>query len=519
MKKLETISMEEERSRGMYCWMAALCSFFDDLVPTRNRRIIFFKGGKERKFLFLISTVMLFIGTWFPAHGAEVVFVNASRPAWPQEKLSFGIEARIRYENLDNFNITGYGENVPAGKDNDSIYLGRVRMGADYTPSDKIRFSLWGYQANAWDFSVPRQAFYNSTFGMEDGPYEDRTELYRGFVEFRTTSGPRLKLKLGRQRLDYGDFRTFGLCNWTNTGPYLWDAVKIAYDFSKDNFIDAFYGRIKINDPKNFSLNHRHSYTGAGMYSRFALPVLHAHLEPFFAYKGDNTAKYQGEDGRPGDLDEYYAGARIWGRNFYHFDYDLWFSREFGQRGNDDIGAYAFHVLLGYNLADLWTQPRLSVEYTYSSGDDNPDDGDHGTFDVGYGVWGAWYGNQWSFFKWRNFQDLQVNLELWPTKGIKTILGLHNYWLAEEKDAWYLNSSLYRDPDGNAGRHVGETLEGTISIDLYTVFAHDFFKGQHVSATCGHFFDGEVPHRLAHETTGANWFYLQWSYKGAWVVF
>lgn len=503
----------------MSCWEGVSGSAFVNLPSTGKRGGVFCECAKIHRFFFLISIVAFFLISGVPAYAAEVVFVNAARSAWPQQKLALGVETRIRYEHLNNFNITGYGDNVPAGAANDSIYLGRLRLGVDYTPGDNVRFSLWGYQANAWDFSVPDRAFYQTTIGMEDGPYEDRAELYRGFVEFRTTTGPRLKLKLGRQRLDYGDFRTFGLCNWTNTGPYLWDAVKIAYDFGADNFIDAFYGRIKVNDPIKFSLDHRHSYTGAGMYSRFALAAFNAHLEPFFAYKGDDSQKYRGERGSAGDLDEYYAGARLWGRNWHHFDYDLWFSKEFGQRGDDDIDAYAFHVLLGYSLARQWARPRLSVEYTYSSGDDDPGDGDHGTYDVGYGVWGAWYGNQWSFFKWRNFQDLQFNLELWPTKGIKTILGLHNYWLAEEKDAWYLNSTLYHDPAGKSGKHVGETLDFTVTVDLHSVFAGDVFKGQQISATYGHFFAGEVPDKLAHESSGANWFYLQWSYKGSWTVF
>lgn len=466
----------------------------------------------------LIGMLTVFLLACTPALGAEVVFVNAPRQAWPQEKLSFGSELRFRYENLNNFNISGYGDNVPAGKENDSIYLGRIRAGFNYTPSDMIRFSLWGYQANAWDFSVPRQAFYNPVLGQKDGPYEDRAEIYKGFVELRTTSGPRLKLKLGRQRLDYGDFRTFGLCNWTNTGPYLWDAVKISYDFGRDNFIDAFYGRIKINDPTHFSLNHRHSYNGTGIYSRFLLPALKAHFEPFFAYKGDNTRKYRGENGHLGDLDEYYVGGRIWGRDVHRFDYDLWFSKEFGERSSDDIDAYAFHALLGYNLVEVWAKPRLSLEYTYSSGDDDPGDGNHETFDVAYGVWGAWYGNQWSFFKWRNFQDLQANLELWPSTGVKVVVGLHDYWLAEKKDAWYLNAALYRDPSGNAGSHVGETLDATINLDLGRIFPSKVFKGNYISATFGHFFPGEVPHQLAGERGGANWMYLQWTYKGSWSL-
>jgi len=240
---------------------------------TEAKSWIFFKLLRRIGFVLIgIMTLASGIGVCGSSFGAEVVFVNAPRESWPKEKLTLGTELRFRYETLDNFNASGYGKDVPAGKEDDSIYLGRVRAGANYTPSEKVRFSLWGYQANAWDLSVPKQTFYNPVFGCEDDHYEDRLELYKAYVEIRPVT--QLKIKVGRQRLDYGDFRTFGLCNWTNTGPYLWDAVKLSYDFGKDNFIDTFYGRIKINDPKNFSLNHRHSYEGVGVYSRFSLPIL-----------------------------------------------------------------------------------------------------------------------------------------------------------------------------------------------------------------------------------------------------
>ena len=36
------------------------------------------------------------------------------------------------------------------------------------------------------------------------------------------------------------------------------------------------------------------------------------------------------------------------------------------------------------------------------------------------------------------------------------VFGLHNYWLAEKEDAWYMNPHLYRDPNGDSGRPVLE---------------------------------------------------------------
>jgi len=481
----------------------------------QGKQIVPKVSAKVASFI-IIASLVLVMGKFSLA--AEAVFVNALRETWPKEKLTLATEARLRYESLHNFNFLGYGNSVPVGKKKDDILLGRLRVGINYKFSERIRVSLWGYQANAWDFSIPLKTFKNPIFDAEDQPFEDRLELYKAYIEVRLLN--KFKIKIGRQRLDYGDFRTFGLCNWTNTGPYLWDAVKLSYDFNRGDFIDIFYGRTKINDSKRFSLNHRHAFNGVGMYSSFKLPFLKARIEPFFSYKGDNTDKYSGEKGGEGRLNEYYIGARIWGRDFYNFDYDFWFSKEFGRRGPDDIDAYAYHLLVGYNFKNLWAKPRLSIEFTYSSGDDDPDDGDHKTFDVGYGVWGAWHGNQWSFFRWRNFQDLQANLELWPVKGVHVVLGLHNYWLAEREDAWYLNPHLYRDPKGDSGRKVGETFDVTVNANLSKIFPNiSLLKGHTLSATYGHFFPSEVPREMADEESGANWFYIQWGFKHSWKIF
>ncbi len=352
--------------------------------------------------------------------------------------------------------------------------------------------------------------FKNPVWGEREQPFEERNEIYKAYVEIRPIRG--LRIKFGRQRMDYGDFRTFGLCNWTNTGPYLWDAAKLSYTFKNGDFVDFFLGRTKINDPAKFSFNHRHGFNGIGFYSSFSLPFLNARVEPFFAYKGDDTKGYYGEKGGVGTLNERYAGFRFWGRNFHGFDYDLWFSKEFGKHGPDDIDAYAYHILVGYNFEGVWAKPRVSAEFTYSSGDDDPEDGRHKTYDVAYGVWGSWYGNQWSFFRWRNFKDLQFNVELWPKRGLHMVVSSHIYWLSERDDDWYLNPALYWGGPGR-GKRVGEAFDATLNVNLGEALSSRLFSGQYMSITCGHFVASDVPRIRAKDSSPASWAYVQWEWR------
>ncbi len=105
--------------------------------------------------LVMLVSLVLILVTQNISFGAEVVFVNAPRETWPKEKLTLGAELRFRFETLDNFYATGYGEDRPVGKKDDSIYLRGARVGVNCTPLEELRFSLWEYQANAWYLLVP----------------------------------------------------------------------------------------------------------------------------------------------------------------------------------------------------------------------------------------------------------------------------------------------------------------------------------------------------------------------------
>ena len=159
----------------------------------QGKQIVPKVSAKVASFI-IIASLVLVMGKFSLA--AEAVFVNALRETWPKEKLTLATEARLRYESLHNFNFLGYGNSVPVGKKKDDILLGRLRVGINYKFSERIRVSLWGYQANAWDFSIPLKTFKNPIFDAEDQPFEDRLELYKAYIEVRLLN--KFKIKIGR---------------------------------------------------------------------------------------------------------------------------------------------------------------------------------------------------------------------------------------------------------------------------------------------------------------------------------
>ena len=450
------------------------------------------------KILAVLSVVLLFQG--FLGHG-----IAQSQ----EEKLTFGANIRFRYEFQDNFNQLYYGDNPKRGASNDGFLLGRFRAGFDYKPYKNIHLSLWMQDSEVWDIALPDSAFYKGNFGMEHNPNKDRWELWDTYLEIKELSGLPLSFKGGRQRIFYGDKRIFGPGEWGNTGRWIWDAIKFSYKF-KGGFVDPYYGRTQLHEPNEFSFSHRHGFESGGFYSHFELPekFFHIVLEPFFMTKDDDHNRYKGEDQRMGNLDSYYWGFRTCRKDIKGFDYDLTFISQRGDFSHDDIKAYGYHLLLAYNFKNINIKPRISIEYSFGSGDSNPNDGDHETFDGAFGARDKMYGRM-NLFHWKNIEDVQINLEIKPKKWLYLKAEFHKFWLAEKEDAWYLNAKEYRDKTGSSGDEVGREL------DILAMF--NLSKKNQIQLGFGHFWPDEFANKQASHKE-ANWVFFQWMYKFSWEI-
>lgn len=85
------------------------------------------------------------------------------------DTLTFGFNGRPRYELMDNINFSFYGEDPPKGVGHDGFVFGRFRAGIDYRPTDKIHVSLWGVDAEAWDFDKWRSFTNTGALGDDVG--------------------------------------------------------------------------------------------------------------------------------------------------------------------------------------------------------------------------------------------------------------------------------------------------------------------------------------------------------------
>ena len=426
-----------------------------------------------------------------------------TKDASAENILTFGVNMRFRYEYMDNFNLKYYGDEPAKGKGTDGFLLGRLRMGMDYRPTKNIHVAVWGQHAQVWDIAFKESDFYNSTFDQENNPYEDEWELYTTYLEVTQILDQPLSMKAGRQIISYGDKRIFGPGQWGNTGKWIWDAVKFSYKLG-DGFMDAFYGKTMLHDSNQFSLNHDHGFESYGFYSRFKLPqrLLSIMVEPFFMTKKNDRDTYKGENGQWGDFDSYYLGSRIFRMNLNGWDADVTFIKQEGDLSDDDIDAYGYHALIGYNFKDIVFKPRISLEYSYASGDSDPNDGKKETFDGAFGARDKMFGRM-NLFQWKNLKDAQINLEVKLKKGFYLTAEYHQFWLAEKEDAWYLNKT-YKDTTGNSGDKIGKEFD--------IVGRWDLPKGNQIKFGYGHFWPNEFAEKQASDKE-ADWVFLQWTYN------
>ena len=402
--------------------------------------------------------------------------------------LDIGGSLRLRYEYVENYSRKKYG----TGK-NDGFLLERFRLDVGLSYEDRAKIFVQFQDAHVFDYDLKDSEFISN-------PNEDEADIQQAFVEIKLFASKQFSIKAGRQILAYGDDRIFGPGDWGNTGRIVWDAVKLGWQTSKF-FLDTFYGRTVIHDDHSFNMGHDHDKEAIGAYGSARIYSTNA-LDLFYVLELDRDHDTLGEDNMTDDMRIHSVGIRTSGL-VKTFDYDATYTRQFGKWGNDRVKAWALHAGIGYT-APVKMKPRIGIDYCYASGDENPYDGDHETFEPAFGSRDRHYG--WmNLFSWRNLVNWQFSVAFEPYHTLKIILDYHIFRLAKTRDAWYSVGPAYRrDSSGNSGREVGNEVDVTVlfkatpHLDLRAGYAH-FFPDDYI--------------RRTGVGTSADWVHMQWMYK------
>jgi hypothetical protein len=156
---------------------------------------------------------------------------------------------------------------------------------------------------------------------------------------------------------------------------------------------------------------------------------------------------------------------------FGNFDVVLWTAWQTGDWGVQDHSAAAVDIEGGYHFAGA-TKPTLRAGYFRSSGDDDPADGEHGTFFQHLPT--PRIHARFPFYNSMNSTDAFVQFSMKPTAKLTLSSEAHLLALTEETDLWYAGGGAFEEATfGFAGRPANGNDDLATVIDLGLDYAID----------------------------------------------
>ncbi|MFQ5424343.1 MAG: alginate export family protein [Phycisphaerae bacterium] len=335
--------------------------------------------------------------------------------------------------------------------------------------------------------------------------HENRFDVYQLFFDVRPLGDKvPFTVRVGRQELLYGKQRLVSPLDWANTRRRF-DGVKVFYRSEKFD-IDGFYVRpipIDLTEGLNRKPDeYREEQHFFGVYAKYK-GIKNHYFEPYFLGlrdKGDRT----NANGRVGDLSVYTLGARVGGKTG-PLDYDGELAGQWGKFSHDTIQAWMGAVDLGWTFKHVPFSPRLGAGFDYGSGDDDPTDNVHQTFNQLFPLGHAYLGYL-DLVGRQNILATNVNLTFKPHKKVKTRLAWYTFWNDSKRDALYNAGGVpgRRNRFGTSGHDLGNELDLTIkyALDLHSsmLFGWSHFWGNSFIRSTGPSEDADL-------------FYLQYKFS------
>lgn len=447
-------------------------------------------------------------------------------------KWDFGGSFRGRFEAKEGYAIPG----LPGSLDfrdrgaevNNEYFLERLRYRVGYT--DKW-WSALVEGRSSFAQSDERFAYFASPLPpgtrIRDrlGPESDTVDLHQAFVTLGNHKEFPLSLKVGRQEMSYGEERLIGAFGWNNIGR-VFDAVKVRWQ-NEWFGADFFTSRPVVPEDLNFNVNNEYDWF-SGVYATSQMIPKNI-LDVYFLARNANqqaiSAVPSPQFPQPSARDVYTIGGRVKSKagELGSWDYTLEGAYQFGSfqdRRLPDMPRLtqdAFMVVMqgGYTFADIWASPRLGAEYSFSSGDSNPTNSTHETFDNLFPTNHKFYGYM-DFLSLQNIHDVRGILQFKPHPRLSFAIEGHGFWLADTHDNFYNVAGAPRGGVASTpgtGYGVNPDYSNYLGAEVDVIGGWAVTRYAQVEVGYGHFFAGDyIKQSLSDPAFGArdaNFFYAQ----------
>ena len=376
--------------------------------------------------------------------------------------LSFGGEARLRYELYDNYR---WDSDSP---DDDGYLLERYLLSGDLHLGKHFRV-----------FSQLQSSLENWREGGPRGTDEDQLDVHQLFADWAPCKKEEaFTFRVGRQEMLYGSQRLISVRESPNIRRSF-DAARVLTHFG-DWRADAFFSQPVEDDPGVFDDGGEEGTLFWGVYATHPLKVLGKSSFDVY-YLGLDRRNAEFAQGTADEL-RHSIGARLFGKSG-GWDYNFESVFQFGTFGAGDIVAWTFASDTGYTFERACLKPRVGLRADVISGDTNENSPNLGTFNALFPR-GAYF-SEAGLIGPANLIDLHPTLDLDLTKSLHAYLDWDVLWRYSTHDGIYDNGgNVLRGPDGSAsfiGQQLGIQLEWKIDphTTLNAAYSH-FFTGTYI---------------------------------------
>lgn len=376
----------------------------------------------------LIASAVFGVASPAPAQLAEA----APPPAQPAPAdASFSLAGEVR-ERVTWQSAIAFDSSAPAAG---LFWTQRVRIAAEVelAPMARARVSIG--------------SAINQGGGATSPVERNDLDLQEAFVDLGSRE---TYLRLGRQELGLGSQRLVAVRDGT-TVRRNWDGARGHVSMGAFE-IDGFALRLVQVRPEgafNDGRNEGRDLLGV----RADFPALSGRLETYWLYaKADQRSDLASTT----DEHRHSFGTRAAGSRAGWF-WDLEAVYQTGRFGSGSISAWTLATNTGHRWRHVPWQPELMVSLNIASGDNNPEDGQWGTFNALYP--NASYFSQNAVLGPSNFFNLHPHVTIQPRADLKVGLDLNLFWRLERADGVYNpQGALIRAASGSRRRFVDVTL-------------------------------------------------------------
>lgn len=343
----------------------------------------------------------------------------------PVDELDSRLPRWLRFEAEERFRFEGYNGGSFKQNNDDSYFLNRFRFQAD------LQFTSWlKVIAQVQD---ARPFLENPPIGP---PNENRWDLKLAYAELGNPEKQWISLRVGRQIMNYNN-TLIADSQWRNQARS-YDAAVVNLQHDRYH-LGVFAASVVIPQASGVS-PHQEGNNIYGLYGRIDNLVRKSTLEPFVLWRVQPSALIEATASKKtGKQNEKVYGLRLKGAVHTSLDYSVEAVREAGSVGPQPIRAWAMTGGAAYEFHSVPARPRAFAQYDFASGNSNPSDGVHRTFDTIYPTAHDRFGIV-DQFGWQNIRSWRIGATVVPHRRWSVTAQYLDFRVATADDAVY-NSS------------------------------------------------------------------------------